>query len=349
MKFTDQQQYAIKEAVQSAKRGDSVYRIGGYAGSGKTTIAVEICEKLHNPAVCALTGKAAFNLRQKGITANTIHSTIYDYNRKTRTFTKKKKIQHNGLVIDEASMVSADIWYDLVSFDLPIILIGDTAQLPPIGKDVYLMQNPDIVLETIHRQKQEHGILQLANNIREKKPFIKQYPNEVSFYKKDELDVAELMDYDIILCGYNRTRHSVNQRIRYHKRYKDGMYVGEKLIVLQNNPDYGVFNGEIVEVVEILNEEHNSYALRVRSYGEEKTIAMTTSHLGQTPKRSDELDREFVYCDYAYAITVHKAQGAAFNSVAIIDEPVYGTNKERWRYTAVTRACEKVRYYINRE
>jgi exodeoxyribonuclease-5 len=346
MKFTEKQQHAIKEAVNAVKSGRSVYKIGGYAGSGKTTIAKQIVEQLSRVAVCSFTGKAAYNLRQKGLNdAKTIHSTIYDYNKTTREFTLKNNIPYASFLIDEASMVASNIWYDILSFRKPIILIGDTAQLPPVGDDIYLMDDPDIILDTIHRQREEHGIVAFATNIREGKQAIVKYPNEVTFRKKSRLDSADLVNFDIILCGMNKTRHRLNQAIRYHKGYMGLLVEGEQLIILQNNPDFGVYNGEIVTVIEILKESPRQFVIRVESEGEEKNLVIHKHQLGKAPNK--KLDRDLVFADYGYVITVHKSQGGEWEKVAVIDEPIYGCDSRRWRYTAVSRCKRELVYYLN--
>lgn len=348
MILTEKQQQAIDEAVASVTKQQKLYKIGGYAGSGKTTIARAIEKQLDKVAVCAFTGKAAYNLRQKGLPeAATIHKIIYDYDRTTRTFNKKADIPFKSFLIDEASMISAEIWRDILSFERPIILIGDTAQLPPVGNDVYLMDDPNIILDTIHRQRAEHGIVAFASNVREGQPSIKEYPNEVTFKRKTALNSKDLLRYDIVICGRNDTRHTLNKSIRYHKGFKEQLCIGDQLIVLQNNPDFDVFNGEIVVVKEIINETKKYYTINIISNGEEKKLVILRSQLAQNLSRESQLKKDIVLCDYGYAITCHKSQGSGFHKVAVIDEVVYGTDPKRWRYTAITRAIDELVYYLN--
>lgn len=345
MKFTDKQEAAIREAINAVRTNAPVYKIGGYAGSGKTTIAKKIVENLDRVAVCAFTGKAAYNLRQKGIPqAKTIHSTIYDYDKYKREFTLKESIPTLCFLIDEASMVASDLWRDILSFRQPIILVGDTAQLPPVGDDIYLMDDPNIILDTIHRQREEHGIVAFASNIREGRRSIIQYPNEVTFRRKSELDIRDLVEFDIVLCGVNKTRHNLNAALRRQKGFKELLEIDEQLIILQNNPDYGVYNGEIVKVVEIVRESQRQFVLNVESEGEVKPITIVKNQLGRQPER--RLDRDIVYADYGYAITVHKAQGGEWDKIAVIDEPTYGCDPQRWRYTAVSRCKRELVYYL---
>src|SRR5262249_47488365 len=107
-------------------------------------------------APCAFTGKAVNVMRNKGLDANTIHSVIYRPAKQpdgSVIFVLKStpQIAYSGFLVDEASMLSRELYQDLRSFGLPIIFIGDPGQLPPVGLDMNLMANPDYRLETIHR------------------------------------------------------------------------------------------------------------------------------------------------------------------------------------------------------
>lgn len=107
----------------------------------KTTIIKEILSKLPNFRVCAFTGKATNILRRKGIhSAETIHSTIYDVKKdedKVKYSIKPfSKLLLDGFIIDEASMISEEIYKDLCYYEKPIIFVGDHGQLPPIGKQI---------------------------------------------------------------------------------------------------------------------------------------------------------------------------------------------------------------------
>jgi len=116
-----------------------VFRLFGYAGVGKTTLARHIAEGAQGEAVfAAFTGKAALVLRSKGcVGASTIHALIYRASEGAEgapTFT----LNHDGpaskaglIVIDECSMVDAELGRDLLSFGKPILVLGDPAQLPP--------------------------------------------------------------------------------------------------------------------------------------------------------------------------------------------------------------------------
>ncbi len=149
--WSPQQDEALKEAAAWLKRGDrQVFRLFGFAGTGKTTLARHLAEGIDGD-VCfgAFTGKAAHVLRQKGCEdAGTIHSLIYrprsakeeddlddDDDDSGPQFAIKRDSQASTaslIVIDECSMVDEDLGKDLLSFGTPVLVLGDPAQLPPV-------------------------------------------------------------------------------------------------------------------------------------------------------------------------------------------------------------------------
>ena len=144
--FTPHQDSALKAVADwlKAKPGRNgtppVFRLFGYAGTGKTTLARHIADGVDGEVkFAAFTGKAALVMRNKGCdNASTIHSLIYrarESGVEQPSFelwddapASKAKL----IVIDECSMVDAELGRDLMSFDCPLLVLGDPAQLPPI-------------------------------------------------------------------------------------------------------------------------------------------------------------------------------------------------------------------------
>src|ERR1700693_6632217 len=140
-----------------------LFRLFGYAGTGKTTLARHLAEDVDGKvAFAAFTGKAALVMRRKGCEgASTIHSLIYrarESGEETPSFelwddapASKAKL----IVIDECSMVDAELGRDLMSFGVPVLVLGDPAQLPPIqGGGFFTDCEPDAMLTEVHRQAQ---------------------------------------------------------------------------------------------------------------------------------------------------------------------------------------------------
>jgi exodeoxyribonuclease-5 len=147
-----------------------VQTLGGYAGTGKTTVIRTLTDHLPSFAVCAYTGKAANVLRRKGVAgASTIHILIFSpreeewRDERGRIHVKMvfdlkepSEVDATGFIVDEASMVNRELHDALLTFDRPIIYVGDHGQLPPVGgADFNLMSNPDVTLEEVHRNAGE--------------------------------------------------------------------------------------------------------------------------------------------------------------------------------------------------
>src|ERR1700742_3794953 len=151
------------------------FRLFGYAGTGKTTLARHIAESVDGQVLyAAFTGKAALVMRSKGCErASTIHSLIY----KTREsgeeipsfdlWDEAPASKAELIIIDECSMVDAELGRDLLSFGIPLLVLGDPAQLPPIsGGGFFTEHQPDVMLTEVHRQAQDDPIVRLSMSIR---------------------------------------------------------------------------------------------------------------------------------------------------------------------------------------
>jgi len=110
----------------------------------------------------AFTGKAACVMRSKGChSASTIHSLIYKA-RETGEEMPSFELWDDApaskaklIIIDECSMVDGELARDLLSFDVPLLVLGDPAQLPPIqGGGFFTDAKPDAMLTEVHRQAQ---------------------------------------------------------------------------------------------------------------------------------------------------------------------------------------------------
>jgi AAA domain len=112
--------------------------VGGYAGTGKTTLISHLAETWKNVAIAALCGKAAHVLRSKGAKAQTIHSLIYVPFRTANgqmRFCKRRSLEGVQIIIvDEASMIDHVLFADLLSFGLPVCSLGTTASSSPSAR-----------------------------------------------------------------------------------------------------------------------------------------------------------------------------------------------------------------------
>lgn len=350
--LTTEQQAAVDGAINAVKNGGKLFRIGGYAGTGKTTVAKHIAAGLEKGMFCAFTGKAAYRLQEKGLEgATTIHRQIYDFDARSQRFHLVDNVAGDWFLIDEGSMLSHKLLADLNSFDKPLVVLGDPGQLEPIGDDPKLMHKPDIILQQIHRQAEGCGIVQFATNIRKNSHEESQiYPDvNVSYGRRPTY--ADLRWADIVICGRNKTRWKVNDMIRSMMGFThELLYVGEQIIILKNNMDYGVFNGQIVTVREIAdsNDPNITNTVCEADSGEELRLPLFNQQFGEKPM--GQLAPPYnsaVLADYGYCITCHKSQGSEWDNVLVIDEQAPQLwNARRWRYTAITRAAKSLRYYF---
>src|SRR5690606_10905196 len=109
MALTDEQKDIGRKIIQN-RDNYQIQTLGGYAGTGKTTLIRVIAQRLKNFAICAYTGKAANVLRKKGMQGQTIHSLIYqatkDINGDTiwsRVWKDEITRCFDGFIVDEAS------------------------------------------------------------------------------------------------------------------------------------------------------------------------------------------------------------------------------------------------------
>ena len=345
--------------------------------TGKTTLIADLPKhlKTNNKNIdisyATLTAKAALVLRNKGIPASTIHSLIYDTKIKEDPitkrvkyyFTKKSVLGCDLIVIDEASMVSDDLYADLKSFGKPIIFIGDKFQLPPINSQFNLMDDKFLSysMTEIVRQQQDNLIITMATKLRnqEQIPYIKH--EQFSKISKKVFDINHMDRFDQIITGKNKTRIELNQFYRKNiLNFRSEIPVmSDKVIFLKNNYEDFVFNGQqVILDKDLYPTGKNKYLLTGTDIDSNQGVCVdvTLDFLNTLPT---DVDKKYYnkamksktcnIIDYAYVISCHKSQGSQWDNVLIMDDFFYYGNAEmrfRWLYTAVTRASQSVTWVI---
>jgi exodeoxyribonuclease-5 len=300
---------------------DALIIVKGYAGTGKTTAIsafVEVLDQIKKKSVLlAPTGRAAKVLSSySGKNAYTIHKKIYRQRGSKDGFGRfvlDKNLHTNTFfIIDEASMISdssqegsvfgsGSLLQDLLEYvyngkGCKLLLVGDTAQLPPVGLDVspalskekmQIFSDSIIVeeLKEVVRQKKESGILFNATEIRNRidnNDFSLPLFSLVGFEDICRVSGTDLLEtisssYDkytvedtIIVSRSNKRANKYNQGIRNSVFYREEELVpGDLLMVVKNNYfwlreeekiDF-IANGDIVEVVRI-RKYHELYGYR---------------------------------------------------------------------------------------
>lgn len=272
---------------------------------------------------------------------------IRDLSRDNRVrFVKKFGVEqlYDLIFVDEASMVGTKIYNDLIDLGTPLVFIGDPFQLPPV-KDVagWSELGPDSVLTQIMRTTGEGaGINLAAQAVRIDEPMLE----GPGFYlhPKKTLDWEEYATADIVLCGTHVVRNKMNKGIRKYFGYPEGeVVIGEKMMCLTNSPGWDVVNGELLTVKEILSMNRRTISIvGENDLGEFKRLSLWRDLL-LDDSNIQIVPHTAVPMTYAYAVTVHKAQGSEWDKVMVLDS-WRGPNYSEWLYTGLTRGAKETHF-----
>ena len=362
--FTPHQDSALTAVAHWLKAGPGsngtpqVFRLFGYAGTGKTTLARHIADGVDGAVkFAAFTGKAALVMRNKGCdNASTIHSLIY----RTRESGEEQPSfelwddapasKASLIVIDECSMVDAELGRDLMSFDCPLLVLGDPAQLPPIqGGGFFTDAEPDAMLTEVHRQAQNDPIVRMSMAVREGRSLDLGTFGESDVVRRDALDPDRVMQADQILVGRNNTRRSYNMRVRQKQNIEDPLPVaGDKLVCLRNNRKKALFNGGLWRVKSRAASKSKIITMRLspdEEFGAKVTKVSVRADCfgGGIEGIPWEQRRPYDEFDFGYVLTVHKSQGSQWDDVVLFDESfAFQDSRARWLYTGITRAAKRL-------
>lgn len=367
MSWSPQQELAIKAVKEwlADPNGKQVFRLFGYAGTGKTTLAKELAEAVKGTVLYAtFTGKAALVLRKKGCgEASTIHALIYSVQVDDDTGEAEFTLNSDSdlsraelLIVDEVSMVGEELAKDLLSFKKRILVLGDPAQLPPVKDEGFFINaSPDVMLTEVHRQAAENPIIRMSMEIREGSRLRPGTYGESRVLRRSDIPAdqkaAMMIEADQLLCGLNRTRTSFNAWIRRSKGLIGQAQpwhpaIGDRLICLRNKRDKHLFNGGLW-TVERVSDMGGRLDMNVRSQDEERDpvkIEVFEEFFNGTEQTLDwRVKRGTEEFTFGWAITCHKSQGSQWDNVLVFDESgAFREDRAKWLYTAITRAAERV-------
>ncbi len=261
--FTPHQDAALKAAARWLKAGRGrapIFRLFGYAGTGKTTLARHLAEGVDGEgAVCGLHRQGRLRDAQQGLPWRIDHPSpdlqaagASEENPTFELWSKAPASHAKLIIIDECSMVDAELAGDLMSFEVPLLVLGDPAQLPPIqGGGFFTDAEPDAMLTEVHRQAQDNPIVRLSMDIRAGKPLGAGQYGETQVVTRADLDPKRVIGADQVLVGRNATRRAYNTRLRERRGFAGTLPVaGDKLVCLRNNRRKGLFNGGLWVVQE---------------------------------------------------------------------------------------------------
>ena len=347
-----------------------IIHFNSFAGSGKTFTLRNLIKSLNlvgkTGVAMAFTGRASAHLSKSGLAASTCHSILYQpildaegnlIEFEQRDLDEVKEVCGDFIVVDESSMLPKEIHDALVSTGLPIIYAGDACQLPSVGDDAFCVYDDTskerIELTINHRTDQSlKGIVDLSAHLRHvnsiprrKAPGLQLFPKAKTFTRS----FFEDNYFDVVLCGMNKTRRLLNERIRQSMGFDDPLpNVGEKVVCLNNTIIRGekLFNGELFEVLTVagssLGKEIHTYQLKSLDFHDKKAFVYISDATWTDEKTPRGMNyRQIPPFAYGYALSVHKSQGSTFDSVLFVDEDVsFFLDQQKFRYTAVTRAAQ---------
>jgi exodeoxyribonuclease-5 len=347
------QTVALDATLDLIKSDKALVSLGGYAGTGKTTLIPIISKALEDTqhtAFCAFTGKAANVLSRKLAAAGihnpgyvgTIHRLIYQPEtdehgyilRWSRRGSPLVVGEHDNphpihrIILDEASMVNERILEDLQEYGLPILAVGDPGQLPPVD-GISPISDPDFTLEQIHRQARDNPIIQLATHIRKGGELLEwEESKNIRFISQDDLlpHVGESYDRLGLNMGVLVRTNAVRQRLNTKPRDTLEPLVGDIVMCLKNAQP--IFNGMrgVIEAIE----PYLGHWYKATVYFPDDGMAVIgllnrhqfgTDYTIRSAFDLQKLKLKFPDCelgllfDFGLSMTVHKSQGSAFEEV----------------------------------
>lgn len=351
-------QYKILEAVQSKR----IVIVDGLPGTGKTFTTSQIVQYLEDNGIpvwlLAPTGLAAKTLGDRcNRQARTLHSFV---------FMKNEIVGEIAFIIDEFSMVDTRIFAQFLrkvnACNATIILVGDTGQLPSIGPGLVFRELIELReklnisyhrLEDIIRQGKESEIIVNAHHIRRGEGGLLN-KGQFLFFEKNEMDTSEFLikfavklhdakkNFIVLspthkgMCGVSNLNTHLREifnppAVEKMEARKGRWRVGDKILINQNFYDFGLVNGDIGYITDIIDES---------------TFMMLT-----LDNRTIKIDKDIIETlKHAYALTIHKAQGQEFETVVMPFVNNFTIQLQRkLLYTAVTRAKSQVIIFGNRE
>jgi exodeoxyribonuclease-5 len=401
-KLTAGQELALETVGRLMKRFDpSACFIVGFAGTGKTTALRVFAQQYGRPIVITPTGKAALRVKEAtGLEAQTIHRWMYKPVEDERTGVVKFARRYPDeidvppsrlILLDEASMVGPDVWRDVwdtcKQLNLRLVCVGDGFQLPPVQAQnarPFSVLTPDfaaglkaerVEMTEVLRQAQDSPVVRASMQLRAGEGIRSLY--ELPRIQTPQLAGVAVSTYQnggVVVCHRNITRFKINVGVRATLGLSNEQpQPGEPLLVLKNNYDVGLYNGEALafpgwsippdqfeRVYDRWKQQEESARFGATLVGGKSpaTLSIEEIHgkllsgfaaIAQAASRwartrdlyLGDTVAPHLHANFGYAYTVHKSQGSQWPYVLVILEPSVRLDEEegrRWAYTAITRA-----------
>lgn len=369
-----------KDQLEGIKMGldNNFLVITGKAGSGKSSLVSGILEVLgedYNYVCCALSGKASYNIaNMTGCQAFTMHKMMNMANK------ANGYIEADVIIIDEVGMCDVALllkFFNYVKSGTKVIMLGDTAQLPPIGIGSFLQDIlatrvvPSVALTKIRRQGAKSGIISCGAIISDGVQLEKR-----GFAGKENF--GELEDFHLDL--YTDKALTKTNMIKQYKELINRGVSAEDILMLSPNVNRGgssclSINNEIHKL--LINEKAKGVKSIVLGAKDKQytistgDIILNTSNSYKTATENDELapiyngetakvidiksdcmiadfgkkgrvvipEGHYKNIQLGYCLTVHKAQGLGVDYVIMgLDYSSYMLLNRELLYTGLTRA-----------
>lgn len=316
--------------------------------------------------LAAPTGRAAKRLNEStGLPASTIHRLLGWNGMNSFDKGEDEQLEGKFIIIDEFSMVDiwlANSLFKAIPSDMQVLLVGDEDQLPSVGPGQVLSDLlksgiiPSVRLNEVYRQKEGSKIIQLAHEIKNDTCTEKSLHNERDFsfipcneyqmidvitqiFKKANEKGIDYNDMQVLAPMYRsqagittinaHLQELINPKTKRRREVKvhDVIYrVGDRVIQLVNQPEDGVYNGDIGEIVAIFKEDENKE-------NEEQIV------IAYDDREVVFVKNEYDHFTHAYCISIHKSQGSEFPIVVFPVLHAYNRMlRKNLLYTAITRS-----------
>lgn len=318
----------------------------------------------------APTGRAAKRLSEStDLPAETIHRLLGWDGNDTFDRDENNPLSGRFLIVDEFSMVDiwlANQLLKAIPDNMQVLLVGDEDQLPSVGPGQVLSdlltsdKIPVIRLNEVYRQKEGSKIIQLAHEIKNNSITTESLQNakDFSFIAANERQIVQgiatiyqravdkgidAKDIQVLApvyrteAGINKINYELQQMInpktdkKREIKVMDSFFrVGDRVIQLVNQPEDGIFNGDIGEIVAMFFENEN------KEKKEQIVIAFDEKEI--VYERQDYSNFMHAYC-----ISIHKSQGSEFPIVILpVISAYHRMLRKNLLYTAITRSQESL-------